>query len=99
MAHVAHEIVEPRKAALVAQDLHRLRHAAGSDGHCPCAAPGGAAVSPQVLRCELRMEPQFLLEVAILPTRTECPPEPDDPLAEYGHKVALVMSADSRLPR
>src|SRR5260370_18558535 len=41
------------------------------------------------------MEPQFLLELSILPPRMERPPEADDPFAplvEYGHNISRVMS-------
>jgi len=33
VTHVAHEILEPRQASLVAHRLQRLRHTAGSDPH------------------------------------------------------------------
>src|SRR5207249_987045 len=81
VTYVTREVVQPRQAALITERLHRLGDAARVDPCRPLRAFGRMAPARRVLGGELQMQPQFLLEVAIIPACTEGSPEPPDPLA------------------
>jgi hypothetical protein len=83
--HVARKIVQPWQAALIAKRLHRLGDASRVDAGRLRRALGCLATAQGILGGELQMEPQFLLQVAIIPASAEGSPEPPDPLAEGGH--------------
>jgi hypothetical protein len=61
---------QPGQATLVAQRFDRLRHPSGADRRVPRATLGGWTPAPGVLGGELQVQPQLLLEVAIVAART-----------------------------
>ena len=84
MADVTQEVVEPRKAALIAQLLHRLRDAADADRRRAGIAIRRAA-RPRVFGGERRVQAQLLLQLAVGPSRPQRGLEAGDPFAQRGH--------------
>src|SRR5579859_8047775 len=89
MAQVAQHVVEPREAALIAERLHGLGDAAAFDHRRPCLMLARASTPSRLLHGDFQVDPQFMFQVAIRPTWTQCPPESDDPLAKRGHRLVL----------
>src|SRR6266508_5381087 len=84
ITQVASQIVKPRQTALVAHCVHRLRDGSSCNS-CDPRGVVGVPASPSVLGGKFQMQPQFLLQVAIVSAWLKGSPETSNPLAEAGH--------------
>ena len=85
VAHIARRVLEPRKAPLVAQRIHRLGAAARLN---PCEPHGLVRIvtaTSRVLRHQLQVQPKLLLQVVVASTSAQRCPETMTPLAKGAH--------------
>jgi hypothetical protein len=84
VTHIAHEILEPGQATLIAKHVHRVHGARRLD---PCRPQGIVfnAAPAGVLRRQFQVQPELLFEVAVAPTETQRSPETVAPLAKDVH--------------
>ena len=89
MTQVAGQILQPGKAALVAQRIECLWNTSGSDRPRSYRAVSRILLEPRGVGGHLQMEPQLLFEVAIGPMLPQGPPKPIHPLAERRHRMSV----------
>ena len=87
MPHVAHEILEPRQATLIADRVHRL-HGAPCLDPCRPRGIGFSAATSRRLRRQVQVQPEFLFQVSVAPAETQRSAKTVTPLAKDAHAIS-----------
>jgi hypothetical protein len=89
MAHVARQVVQPRKASLIPERIHRLRGASRLNPRGAHGIGGLKATTSRVLCGHSQVQPELLFQVSVAPAWKQRSPETVNPFAKDTHAIFL----------
>ena len=93
MAHVARQVVQPRKASLIPERVHGLRGASRLNPRGARSIVGVETTTSRVVRGHFHVRPELVFQVGVAPAWKQRSLKTLNPFAKDAHAISLTHAS------